>query len=203
MGSALPNGNDLDVINQLNNQFTGANFDALRTYVTTSGDDFLWGSNKSLARAAYRLNIWPTAGTKPRKRWFAFLGRILSKSNRDDIKDALMKAVQDKTGKVIGVHFWAQYDPNVAPNSYVVVVTDEPADATHIFRRITLLTDHEIPANEGGDADPGKDPGEPPPIHPLPHAISKPKKKAKKKKTAKKKTAKKKATKKTKKSHRR
>jgi hypothetical protein len=51
MGSALPNGNDIDAINQLNNQFTGANFDALRKYVASSGDDFLWGSNKSLARA--------------------------------------------------------------------------------------------------------------------------------------------------------
>ena len=198
MGSALPNGNDIDAINQLNNQFTGANFDAIRKYVASSGDDFLWGSNKSLARASYRLNIWLTAGTKPRKRWFAFLGRILSKNNRDDIRDALKKAVQNNTGNVIGVHFWAQYDPNVAPNSYVVVVTDEPADATHIFRRITLLTDHEIPANEGGDPDPGKDPGETGPVHPIPHTISKPKKKAKKKKTAKKK-----ATKKARKSHRR
>jgi hypothetical protein len=198
MGSALPNGNDIDAINQLNNQFTGANFDAIRKYVASSGDDFLWGSNKSLARASYRLNIWPISGTKPRKRWFAFLGRILSKNNRDDIKDALKKAVQNNTGNVIGVHFWAQYDPNVAPNSYVVVVTDEPADATHIFRRITLLTDHEIPANEGGDPDPGKDPGETGPVHPIPPTISKPKKKAKKKKTAKKK-----ATKKARKSHRR
>ena len=100
MGSALPNGNDLEVINQLNNQFTGANLDAIREYVASSGDDFLWGSKKNLARAAYRLNIWPTAGTKPRKRWFAFLGRILSKNNRDDIKDALKKAVQNDTGNV-------------------------------------------------------------------------------------------------------
>lgn len=191
MGSALPNGNDLDVINQLNSQFTGANFDAIRKYVASSSDDFLWGGKKHLDRAAYRLNIWPTAGTKPRKRWFAFLRRILSQTNQDDIKDALKKAVQNDTGNVIGVHFWAQYDPNVAANSYVVVVTDEPADAVNIFRRITVLTDHEIPANEGGDPDPGKDPGEPPPVHPIPHATAKPKKKGKKAK----KTAKKKATK--------
>jgi hypothetical protein len=200
MGSALPNGNDIDAINQLNNQFTGANFDAIRKYVASSGDDFLWGGNKRLARAAYRLNIWPTAGTKPRKRWFAFLGRILSKNNQDDIKDALKKAVQNDTGNVIGVHFWAQYDPNVAPNSYVVVVTDEPADAIHIFRRITLLTDHEIPVNEGGDPDPGKDPGETGPVHPISNKKPKPKKKAKKAK--KKKTAKKKATKRARKSYR-
>ena len=81
----------------------------------------------------------------------------------------------------------------MAANSYIVVVSDEAADATHIFRRITLLTDHEIPANEGGDPDPGKDQGETGPVHP----ISKPTK-AKKKKTAKKKAAKK-----AKKSHRR
>jgi hypothetical protein len=198
MGAALPNGNDIDVINQLNKQFTGANFDAIRKYVA-GGDDFLWGNNKSLARAAYRLNIWPTVGTKPRKRWFAFLGRILSRTNRDDIKDALKKAVQNNTSNVIGVHFWAQYDPSVAANSYAVVVTDEPADAAgHIFRKITLLTDHEIPANEAGDPNPGTDPGETGPIHPIPHGKSKLKKKAKKAK--KKKTAKKKATKKARKS---
>jgi hypothetical protein len=200
MGAALPNGNDIEVINQLNKQFTGANFDAIRKYVA-GGDDFLWGNNKSLARAAYRLNIWPTVGTKPRKRWFAFLGRILSRNNRDDIKDALKKAVQNNTNNVIGVHFWAQYDPNVAPNSYVVVVTDEPADAAgHIFRKITLLTDHEIPANEGGDPNPGSDPDETGPVHPIRHKKSKSKKRAKKAK--KKKTAKKKATKKAKKSNR-
>ena len=79
VGTALPNGNDLDAISQLNNQFTGANFDAIRKYVASSGDDFLWGSNK-IFRASYRLNVWPTAGTKPRKRWFAFL-RILSRKS--------------------------------------------------------------------------------------------------------------------------
>jgi hypothetical protein len=185
MGGALPNGNDLEVIGQLNVAFSDANFDLIRKHA--AGDDFLWGKNKRLSRAAYRLRVWPTAANKkPRKRWFAFLDRILSANNQQDIKDALKKAVQNDTGNVIGIHFWAQYDPNVAPNSYVVVVSDDPADAAgNIFRRITLLTDHEIPSSEVGDPDPGPDTGEKPPLHPI---DKKPKKKAKK--TAKKKSKK-------------
>lgn len=169
MGAALPNGNDLDVINQLNNTFTGASFARIRQYVASSGDDFLWGNNKRLSRAAFRLNIWPTggAGNGPRRRWFAFLGRILSKTNRDDIKRALKNAVQNNTGNVIGMHFWAQYDPNVAPNTYLVVVSDEPAGAGQIFRKITILTDHEIPVGDAGDPDPGPDSNEKSPVHPL------------------------------------
>jgi hypothetical protein len=169
MGGALPNGNDLEVIGQLNVAFSDANFDLIRKHA--AGDDFLWGKNKRLSRAAYRLRVWPTAANKkPRKRWFAFLDRILSANNQQDIKDALKKAVQNDTGNVIGIHFWAQYDPNAAGN---------------IFRRITLLTDHEIPSSEVGDPDPGPDTGEKPPLHPI---DKKPKKKAKK--TAKKKSKK-------------
>lgn len=188
MGAALPNGNDLEVIDQLNNAFTGANFATIRTHA--AGDDFLWGSNKNLARAAYRLNIWPTGGpgNQPRRRWFAFLGRILSKTNRDDIKRALKNAVQNNTGNVIGMQFWAQYDPNVAPNSYIVVVSDVPAGAGQIFRKITILTDHEIPAGDTGDPNPGPDANEKPPVHPI---GTKKKSKPKKAKTAKKKSTKK------------
>lgn len=186
MGDLIPNGNDLDVINQLNNTFTGANFDAIRQFVASTGDDFLWGNSKSLARASWRLGIWPTATTtpSPKKRWFAFLGRILSKTNRDDIKRALKNAVQNNTGNVIGMQFWAQYDSNVAPNSYIVVVSDVPAGAGQIFRRITILTDHEIPSGEAGDSNPGPDNGEKPPVHPL--GKKKRTKKGKKKKNAKK-----------------
>ena len=73
MGDLLPNGNDIDVINQLIVQFTATPFSDLKKYVSSSGDDFLWGHGKSLARASYRLKIWPTSGTKAKRRWFAFL----------------------------------------------------------------------------------------------------------------------------------
>jgi hypothetical protein len=187
MGAALPNGNDLDVINQLNNAFTGANFDAIRQFVASTGDDFLWGNNKNLARASFRLGIWPTANTtpSPKKRWFAFLGRILSKTNRDDIKRALKNAILNNTGNVIGMHFWAQYDPNVAPNSYLIVVSDEPAGAGQIFRKITILTDHEIPAGDPGDPNPGPDANEKAPVKIGKKKKPKPKKKPKGKKAAK------------------
>jgi hypothetical protein len=184
MGDLLPNGNDIDVINQLTTRFTASPFSALKHYVSSSQDDFLWGNGKSLARASYRLNIWPTSGTKAKRRWFAFLGRILSRQNQMDIKAALKTAVENTAGNIVGVHFWAQFDASIAQNSYVVQVTRDAADAAgNVFLKITLLCDHEIPATEAGDPDPGPDLGEIGPVHPLV-------KRAKKKKTSKPKKAK-------------
>ena len=143
MGDLLPNGNDLDVIHQLTTRFTASPFADLKNYVSSSGDDFLWGNGKSLARASYRLNIWPTSGTKARRRWFAFLARILSQQNKIDIKNALRTAVQNTAGDIVGVHFWAQFDSTIPQNTYVVRVTRDAADASgNVFLRITLLCDH-------------------------------------------------------------
>lgn len=175
MGDLLPNGNDIDVINQLTVRFTASQFSELKNYVHSSRDDFLWGNGKSLARASYRLNIWPTSGTKAKRRWFAFLGRILSRQNRIDIQTALKTAVENSAGNIAGVHFWAQFDSTVPHNTYGVQVTREAADAAgNVFLKITLLCDHEIPSTEGGDANPGADPGEIGPVHPF---LKKPKKK--------------------------
>src|SRR5689334_10350586 len=100
MGSALPNGNDLEVISQLNDRFSGAKLIELRDYIHTEPDDFLWNRGKKLARAAYRLYIWPTKDPKAKPRWFAFLDRILSKQNRDDIQDALKVAIDDANNNI-------------------------------------------------------------------------------------------------------
>src|SRR6478752_2741714 len=113
MGGALPNGNDIEVINQLNAQFTADNWGDLKAYIDASGDDFLWGANKTLARASYRLNIWPTSTSKARRRWFAFLKRILSAQNQLDIQAAIQAAYVDAQNNVVGMLFWAQYDQGV------------------------------------------------------------------------------------------
>jgi hypothetical protein len=185
MGDFLPNGNDIDVINQLTTRFTTSPFSDLKHYVSSSHDDFLWGHGKSLARASYRLNIWPTSGPRARARWFAFLRRILSRQNQLDIQAALKTAVENNAGNIVGVHFWAQFDSTIPHNTYVVQVTREAADAAgNVFLKITLLCDHEIPSTEGGDSDPGADPGEIGPVHPV---LKRPKKmKAKKAKKVKK-----------------
>jgi hypothetical protein len=201
MGDLLPNGNDIEVINQLIVQFTATPFSDLKKYVSSSGDDFLWGNGKSLARASYRLKIWPTSGTKAKRRWFAFLKRILSRQNQIDIQTALKTAVENSAGNIVGVHFWAQFDSGVAHNTYGVRVTREAADAMgNVFLKITLLCDHEIPAAEAGDPDPGPDLGEIGPVHPLVKKKKKPGKsggkKPGKKRAAKKRTAKKRAVKK-------
>jgi hypothetical protein len=203
MGDLLPNNNDLDVINQLSTRFNATQFSTLKQYISSSHDDFLWGNGKSLARASYRLNIWPTSGPRARARWFAFLRRILSRQNQTDIKTALKTAVENTAGNIVGVHFWAQYDGTIPHNTYVVQVTNDPADgAGNVFLKITLLCDHEIPASEPGDPDPVADPGETGPVHPVatkkkPKKPKKPKKASKKAKKAKaKKSGKKRAVKK-------
>jgi hypothetical protein len=180
MGDLLPNGNDIEVINQLTTRFTASPFSDLKRYVGSSGDDFLWSNRKSLARASFRLKIWPTSGTRAKRRWFAFLGRILSRQNKIDIQTALKTAIENTAGDIVGVHFWAQFDANIPHNTYAVQVTREAADAIgNVFLKITLLCDHEIPSTEAGDPDPGPDPGETGPVHPLFKRAKK--KKAKKK----------------------
>src|SRR4051812_11993728 len=128
MGDLLPNGNDIEIINQLTTRFTASPFAELKHYVGTSGDDFLWNNRKSLARASYRLKIWPTSGTKARRRWFAFLKRILSRRNQTDIHAALKTAVENPAGDIVGIRFWAQFDASIPRNTYVVQVTREAAD---------------------------------------------------------------------------
>ena len=202
MGDLLPNGNDIDVINQLITRFTASPFSDLKHYISSSHDDFLWGNGKSLARASYRLGIWPTSGTKAKRRWFAFLRRILSHQNQLDIQAALKTAVENNAGNIVGVHFWAQFDSTIAQNTYVVQVTNEPADALgNVFLKITLLCDHEIAPGDAGDPDPGPDPGETGPVHPVvekakKRKVKKPKKAKKAKKAKAKKSGKKRAVKK-------
>ena len=185
MGDFLPNGNDIDVINQLTTQFTTSPFSDLKHYVSSSHDDFLWGAGKSLARASYRLSIWPTSGPRARAQVVRFPSKNTVPPNQLDIQAALKTAVENNAGNIVGAHFWAQFDSTVPHNTYVVQVTREPADAVgNVFLKITLLCDHEIPSTEAGDPNPGPDPGETGPVHPV-------LKKAKKKKAGKVKKAKK------------
>jgi hypothetical protein len=162
MGVLLPNGNDIEVINKLNRRFNDLAFSGLKDYVTNSGDDFLWGQQKTLHRASLRLKIHPTSGPRARGRWFAFLRTVLSDANRAAIKNAFQNAFQDTTGTIVGMQFWAQFDPSVTPaGTYEVQVTDVPADnAGHLFKRVTLLCDHDIGGGLSPDPDPGPDPGE-------------------------------------------
>lgn len=196
MGVLLPNGNDIEVINQLNAQFSITGFRNIKTYMNGANDHFLWGNGKTLKRASYRLNIWPTSDNRSRARWFAFLNpgkRILSQQNHDDIQRAFQTAYQDNS--VVGMLFWAQFDANVPPNTYAVQTTRVPADnAGHFFVKVTLLCDHEIGPGENGDPDPGPDQGETGPIHPV-HRRRLRRRSRAAKKTAAKKTAVKKAKK--------
>lgn len=185
MGVLLPNGNDVDVTNQLNTAFNDGALKKLRDYINTSGDDFL-RPGKSLARASFRLNIWPKSGRKPRKRWFAFLQRILSRQNQIDIQTAIKTAIDNSTGNIVGMQFGAQFDPTVAANTYVVSVSQVPADAVgNVFVKVVLLCDHEIDPGDQGDNDPPRDQGETGPVHPIGSA-SKRRRKSKKKAKAKK-----------------
>ena len=119
MGSLVPNPNDMEVINALNSVFSDPRLTALRTWMTTAGNDpNLFAAGRHLHRIAYRLNIHPTsgAGTNPRGRWFKFLQSFLNErpdgagkaKNHDIILTALDGFVSDP--HCAGIHFWGDLE---------------------------------------------------------------------------------------------
>lgn len=190
MGGLVPNPNDLEVINQLDDLFSEPRLDALRQWMATAGNDpELFFPGRHLHRIAYRLQIFPTSAvaTNPKGRWFKFLRDCLKErpngpgtsTNHDIILSALAGFVADDQN-CVGIHFWAQYNsgdppPKQPPSDsqipsgfdYRAVVTQEPADPAtgEYWGSITLLCRHDIPAGAGIIPDPsaanhGQDNGE-------------------------------------------
>lgn len=196
MGALIPNGNDAEVISQLNSVFTGPSLAKLRRHIQNKHDD-MFGDGRALHRISYRLKIWPTSGPRARGRWYVFLRDLVGATTKQKILDGIRDAVNDTT--CAGIRFWARLDPG-APRDYDVEVVADPADSTgHHWVSITLLCDHEIdPSLPGDPSTPPADPGEvspPQPLAPTERARRRaPKKKASKKSSKK---AGKKAAKKT------
>jgi hypothetical protein len=182
MGALIPNGNDAEVISQLNSVFTGPKLAKLRRHIRNTHDD-VFGPTRHLARIAFRLKIAP-AGNRGKGRWYVFLRDLIGPDNQKKILTGLRDAVADPT--CVGIRFWARLDPAIG-NGYDVEVVTEPADPNgQHWVAITMLCDHEInPALPGDPATPPPNPGEEPPTQPLVAATP----------TAKKKTAKKAAKK--------
>jgi hypothetical protein len=197
MGALIPNGNDAEVISELNSAFTGASLAKLRRHVQNKHDD-MFGNGRALHRISYRLKVWPTSGNRAKGRWFVFLRDLVGAATKQKIREGIRDAVNDQT--CVGIRFWARLDPG-APSDYDVEVVPEPADATgQHWVTITLLCDHEIdPSLPGDPSTPPADPGEVGPPQPLALKTRRAPKKAPKKKASKKsskagkKTAKKKA----------
>lgn len=184
MGALIPNGNDAEVIGELNSVFTGASLAKLRRHIQNKHDD-MFGSGRALHRISYRLKVWPTSGNRAKGRWFVFLRDLVGTATKQKIREGIRDAVNDPT--CVGIRFWARLDPG-APSDYDVEVVTEPADATgQHWVTITLLCDHEIdPSLPGDPSTPPADPGEAAPPQPL---VSKPRrapKRAPKKKASKK-----------------
>lgn len=196
MGALIPNGNDAEVISQLNSVFTGPSLAKLRRHIQNKHDD-MFGDGRALHRISYRLKIWPTSGPRARGRWYVFLRDLVGATTKQKILDGIRDAVKDTT--CAGIRFWARLDPR-APRDYDVEVVADPADSTgQHWVTITLLCDHEIdPSLPGDPSTPPADPGEvspPQPLAPTERARRRaPKKKASKKSSKK---AGKKAAKKT------
>jgi hypothetical protein len=181
MGALIPNGNDAEVISQLNDVFTGPKLAKLRRHIKNTRDD-VFGAARHLPRISYRLKVAPISGNRAKGRWYVFLRDLIGPDNQQKILTALRDAVADST--CVGIRFWARLDPAIG-NGYDVEVVTEPADPDgQHWVTITMLCDHEInPALPGDPATPPPNPGEEPPTQPL---VARPKKKKAAKKYAKK-----------------
>jgi hypothetical protein len=177
MGALIPNGNDAEIISQLNSVFSEPKLTKLRRHIRNTRDD-VFGPARHLARIAFRLKIAP-AGNRGKGRWYVFLRDLIGPGNQQKILTGLRDAVADPT--CVGIRFWARLDPAIG-SGYDVEVVSEPADpdGKH-WVTITMLCDHEInPALPGDPATPPPNPGEEPPTQMLVAAAPKAKKPAKK-----------------------
>jgi hypothetical protein len=179
MGALIPNGNDAEVISQLNSVFTGPKLAKLRKHIQNKHDD-VFGAGRHLPRISYRLKVAPISGNRAKGRWYVFLRDLIGPDNQQKILKGLRDAVADST--CVGIRFWARLDPGIA-NGYDVEVVTEPADPSgQHWVTITMLCDHEInPALPGDPATPPASPGEVPPAQPLVAVTPKAKKKVVKK----------------------
>ena len=196
MGGLIPNGNDAEVIDQLNARFRGAKLTKLRKHIHDNADDF-FASSRRLHRISHRLKIFPTSGTRPKGRWYVFLRDLLGDANRLKILEALRDNVGND--KCVGIRFWAQFNTATSPPDYDVEVVQDTPDANgNFWVTITLLCDHEIdPSLPGDPSTPRPDSGEQGPVHPnltpaKPKTLKSVKKSTKKAKKKVKKAAKKK-----------
>jgi hypothetical protein len=178
MGALIPNGNDAEVISQLNSVFTGAKLAKVRRHIRNTGDD-MFGAARHLARISFRLKVAPTSGNRAKGRWYVFLRDLIGIGNQQKILTGLRDAVADST--CVGIRFWARLDPAIGSGYDVEVVKEPPdADGQH-WVTITMLCDHEInPSLPGDPATPPANPGEQPPVQPAVAVARKAKKPAKK-----------------------
>jgi hypothetical protein len=164
MGALIPNGNDAEVISQLNSVFTGRKLAKLRKHIKNKKDD-VFHDQRALHRISHRLKIAPTSGAKARGRWYVFLRDLIGPDNQKKILKGIRDAVNDSSCE--GIRFWARLDPGLT-SGYDIEVVKDPADSSgQHWVTITMLCDHEIDPSEKGDPrTPPADPGEIDPPHP-------------------------------------
>jgi hypothetical protein len=164
MGALIPNGNDAEVISQLNSVFTGRKLAKLRKHIKNKKDDVFHGE-RALHRVSHRLKIAPTSGAKARGRWYVFLRDLIGPDNQKKILKGIRDAVNDSNCE--GIRFWARLEPGLASGYDIEVVADRADSAGRHWVTITMLCDHEIDPSEKGDPRaPPADPGEADPPHP-------------------------------------
>ncbi|WP_375786308.1 hypothetical protein ACE10Z_01120 [Bradyrhizobium sp. Pha-3] len=212
MGALIPNPNDIEIVNKLNNRFGPAGLAALRSFMAGHNDD-TFKASRHLHRISLRLGIFPTSGPMPRARWFKFLRDLLGKTvptNPAKIQKTIRDGVNDwntttnPPSGCVGIKFWAIYDPQLSQDYRVDVYQAPPDLAGQYWITITLVCQHEIDGAEPGIPDPtNADPGEsgtPPPPPSLAPKAKRPGKNAAKKPSGAKKAANKAAKKAAKKS---
>jgi hypothetical protein len=170
MGALLPNPNDLDVIAQLNQRFSGAQLAWIRAQYV---NDQMFGAGRTLRRSAWRLYIWPSSIPRAKARWLWFLSSGLSQTNQNDIKTILEEGIHNTAGNIDGVLFDAVADSTLRVGNYTVERQQILADTAtqDVFLKIVLHCGADIPANQAGDgSEPPAEAGEVGGDHPSPFA---------------------------------
>jgi hypothetical protein len=166
MGSLIPSGGDTNVINKLDNLFSGQSLKNLRGFVTGTDPNF-FHAPRLLRRISYRLKIWPD-GLKGR--WFYLLAHPLHNTAQDGtfvavvIRNALRHFVADDPN-CTQVSFYVQADvKGTLPDGidYRADINPDPAarPAKAYAATVTLVCRTEIPPGVNEPDPTTKDGGE-------------------------------------------
>jgi hypothetical protein len=165
MGSLIPSGGDTNVINKLDNLFSGQKLAKLRAFVNGTDPQF-FHPPRHLRRLSFRLKIWPD---NLKGRWFYLLKQLLPNTAQGGttvavvIRDALRDFVADPN--CTQVSFQVQPDVHgTLPNGidYRADVNPDPtALPGHAYAAsVTLVCRTEIPQGVNEPDPTTKDTGE-------------------------------------------
>lgn len=171
MGGIIPSGNDQNVIQKLDNRFSGAELGNLRAFAHGTDPGF-FHPGRQLVRISYRLKIWPDG---IQGRWYYFLRILLTNAQAaqngttvaEVIREALRLFVADNNCTHIGFHVRPDDGSLPAGINYRADINPDPRapPGRPYNASIELVCRVEIPAGVNAP-EPPADGGEVPPPQP-------------------------------------